>query len=98
MHKNNFYISFGVWLVVVTQFGVPGTWIKTLVFISGIFLILVSLGPAILRKLQVKTKPKKKQEKINLQNTPSQNNEQNEELRFSAPENDQVETKAEEEI
>jgi hypothetical protein len=62
MHKNNFYISFGVWLVILPFLGIPGTWRNTLVFLSGFFLILVSLGPAILKKLQTKSKPKKKSE------------------------------------
>jgi hypothetical protein len=56
--KNNFYISFGVWLVVVPFLGLPIVWRDTLVFLSGVFLILVSLGPTILKKLQ--TKPKQK--------------------------------------
>lgn len=58
MRKNNFYISFGVWLVIIPLLGVPIVWRDTLVFISGIFLILVSLGPTILRKLQTKSKRK----------------------------------------
>jgi hypothetical protein len=97
MHKNNFYLSFGIWLIIITQLGIPGAWIKILVFISGIFLVLVSLGPTILRKLQVKPKQKKKQNKIDIPDTHSQGSNQNEELRFSAPEGSQMntETKAE---
>lgn len=60
--KNNFYISFGVWLVIIPLLGVPIVWRDALVFLSGLFLILVSLGPTILKKLQTKPKPKKKQE------------------------------------
>lgn len=40
--------------------GIPGTWRNVLITLSGIFLILVSLGPTILKKLQAKPKPKKK--------------------------------------
>ena len=39
--------------------GIPGSWRNTLVFLSGIFLILVALGPVILKKLQPKQKRKK---------------------------------------
>jgi hypothetical protein len=91
MNKNNFYLSFGIWLIIVTQLGVPGTWMKILVFISGLFLILVSLGPTILRKLQVKPKQRKKQNKINFQGVSSQDIKQNEEPKFSAQENSQIE-------
>lgn len=72
--KNNFYISFGVWIAILPFLGVPGTWRNTLVFLSGLFLILVSFGPTILKKLQ--TKPKVKKEKA-----------LSKELKFSEPEN-----------
>lgn len=48
--------------MVVSLLGVPIAWRDALVFISGLFLVLVSLGPIILKRLQVKTKPKKIQE------------------------------------
>ena len=64
MHKNNFYISFGAWLVVLPFLGIPGTWKNTLVFLSGLFLVLVSLGPTIMKRLQIKPKTKKKANKI----------------------------------
>lgn len=66
MHKNNFYISFGVWLVIIPLLGVPIAWRDSLVFLSGAFLILVSIGPIILKKIQPKSirrlTEKKKQE------------------------------------
>ena len=62
MHKNNFYISFGVWLCILSLLGIPGVWRNNLVLVSGLFLILVSIGPAILKKLQPKQKIKKRQE------------------------------------
>ena len=62
MHKNNFYISFGIWIAILPFLGIPGTWKNILVTLSGIFLALVFSGPMILKKLQVKPKPKKKQE------------------------------------
>ncbi|MEK7116806.1 MAG: hypothetical protein AAB837_01405 [Patescibacteria group bacterium] len=61
MHKNSFYISFSIWLIIIPFLGVPIVWRDALVFISGLFLILVSLGPTILKKLQTKSKPKRKQ-------------------------------------
>ena len=54
--KNNFYISFGVWLVILPLLGVPIVWKNILVLLSGIFLILVSVGPIILKKLQSEEK------------------------------------------
>jgi hypothetical protein len=56
MHKSNFYISFGVWLSVLPFLGIPGSWKNILVSLSGIFLILVILGPVILKNLQIKSK------------------------------------------
>ncbi len=68
--KSNFYISFGVWLTIIPFFGIPGTWRNTLVFLSGIFFILVSVGPIILKKLQPdsKSKPENKLKFSNLEN------------------------------
>jgi len=74
MNKNNFYISFGVWLVIIPLLGVPIVWRDALVFLSGLFLLLVSFGPTILKKLQPKVKNKNKKELPN------------EELRFSEKE------------
>jgi len=91
MHKNSFYISFGVWLIIVTQLGIPGSWRDILIFVSGIFIILVSLGPSILNKLQSKPKLKRKQKRINSENMPSQNTD----LKFSASEYNQTETEKE---
>lgn len=82
--KNNFYISFGVWLVIIPLLGVPIVWRDLLVFLSGIFLMLVSVGPIILKKLQLKVKVKTKK------NNPSYSKEESsekidgrEELKFS---------------
>lgn len=66
--KNNFYISFGAWLIVISLLGVPIVWRDALTALSGIFLILVSLGPTILKKLQ--PKQKKKKEELKFSNTP----------------------------
>jgi hypothetical protein len=62
MHKNSFYISFGVWVAILPLLGIPGSWRNTLISLSGIFLIFVSIGPVILKKLQTKSKLKKKKE------------------------------------
>jgi len=56
--KNNFYISFGVWITIVPFLGIPGVWRNILVFISGIFLVLVSLGSILFKKLEIDTKLK----------------------------------------
>lgn len=88
----NFYISFAVWLVILPLLGVPIVWKNILVFLSGLFLLLVALGPLILKKLQVKPKTKKS----NLPNPPYikeeikekvEGEEKKEELRFSDNEN-----------
>ncbi len=62
--KDSFYISFGVWVAIVPFLGVPGAWRNTLVTLSGLFLVLVALGPILLKKLQTKpkAKPRKKVE------------------------------------
>lgn len=57
--KNNFYISFGIWLAIIPFLGIPNLWRSILIVASGIFLVIVFAGPIILKKLQAK-KPKKK--------------------------------------
>ena len=89
MNKNNFYISFGIWIAIIPLLGVPIVWRNALVTLSGLFLVLVFLGPTILKRLQSKPKSKKKQ---------SGSVETKDELKFSAPENAQAETEAEKEI
>jgi hypothetical protein len=98
MQKNNFYVSFAVWLIIIPLLGVPIIWRDTLVFLSGLFLLLVSLGSVILKKLQPKQKVKRKQGKTDFQNQPEGQSVQNNELRFSASENDKIETETEKEI
>lgn len=66
--KNNFYISFGLWIAILPFLGIPGNWRNTLVALSGLFLVLVALGPTILKKLHTKQKPKRKQDKFEFQN------------------------------
>ncbi|PIR40283.1 MAG: hypothetical protein COV33_00630 [Candidatus Zambryskibacteria bacterium CG10_big_fil_rev_8_21_14_0_10_34_34] len=75
--KNNFYISFGVWVTIIPFLGIPGTWRNILVFISGIFLVLVSLGSIIFKKLEIdtKSKPNKKSIKNNPPDMIVSNNE-----------------------
>ena len=63
--KNNFYISFGVWITIIPFLGIPGTWRNALVFISGIFLVLVSLGSIIFKKLEIDTKSKPNKKSVN---------------------------------
>jgi VIT1/CCC1 family predicted Fe2+/Mn2+ transporter len=58
MHKNSFYITLGIWITILPFFGIPGSWKNFLVSLTGIFFILVFLGPAILQKIQTKQQPK----------------------------------------
>lgn len=76
--KNNFYITFGVWLVVLPFLGIPGVWKSGLITASGLFLILVSIGPVILKKLQTESQSQPK---------PRLKKKQSNELRFSDNEN-----------
>jgi hypothetical protein len=77
--KESFYISFGVWLAIVPFLGIPGTWRNTLVTLSGVFLILVSLGPIILKRLQTKPKPRtRKKAELKFSDTVSTNISQSE--------------------
>jgi hypothetical protein len=83
--KSRFYVSFGVWIAILPFLGIPGAWKNALVTLSGLFLVLVSLGPTILKKLQSKPKQRRKKE-----SPPTQNPDINkEELKFSgnSPEN-----------
>jgi hypothetical protein len=66
--------------------GIPGSWKNILVSLSGIFLVCLFVGPAILNKLQIKPKPKNKQYQLD-----SQNNE----LKFSALADNQTEKEKE---
>lgn len=54
--------------MILPLLGIPWTWKSVLIFISGAFLVLVSYGPTILKKLQTKPRQKKKQNKTDLQN------------------------------
>ncbi len=97
MHKNNFYISFGVWLAILPFLGIPGTWKNTLVFLSGVFFIVTSLGPTIMKKLQIKPKAKKKS-KISENILPQNNELKFSETNIQTPPPTQIQTKKETEI
>ena len=64
--KNNFYISFGIWLFIIPFLGIPGSWKDMLFAVSGGFLVIVALGPIVLKKLQSRPKNKKKTVKVDL--------------------------------
>lgn len=60
--KNNFYISFAFWLMLLPFLGVPSLWRMWLTFFSGLFLVLVSLGSILLHKSQLKSRSKRRQQ------------------------------------
>jgi len=60
MQKNNFYISFGVWIFILPFLGIPTAWKNILIVLSGMFLIIVVAGPTVLKKLQTKPRIKRK--------------------------------------
>ena len=61
MGKNNFYIFLGAWIAILPFTGIPGVWRNGLVSTSGLILILVVIGPTILKKLnKQKTKRRSK--------------------------------------
>ena len=70
MHKNNFYVFFGVWVAILPFTGIPGVWKNGLIFASGIFIVLTVVGPAILRDL-TKTKPIRRKQKVSNENSDS---------------------------
>jgi len=59
MSKNNFYISFGIWVAIIPFLGIPRTGRDVFVVLSGLFLVSIFYGPTILKKLQTKSKSKK---------------------------------------
>ncbi len=58
--KANFYISFGIWLAIIPMLGIPGVWKNWMMGISGLFLVIISLGPILAKRLQTKGRPRKK--------------------------------------
>lgn len=66
--RENFYISFAVWLCLLPFFGIPSTWKTGLMFASGVLLLLVNVGPIIFKNIQPKPKLRKRQSKV--QNAP----------------------------
>lgn len=95
MHKNNFYISFGIWIAILPFLGIPGFWRNTLVTLSGIFLALVFAGPIILKKLQFEAKPKRKKG-TTISNNPDEVNRT--ELKFSDSEKTDLNNNIQQEI
>ncbi|NLE07304.1 MAG: hypothetical protein GX627_01690 [Parcubacteria group bacterium] len=94
MHKNNFLISFGIWITILPFLGVPGSWKNTLTFLSGIFLILVFSCPIVFQKLQIKPKIKRKK----IKNVLTDSQAEKEALKFSsAPDLATSQTKIKEE-
>jgi hypothetical protein len=66
MTKNNFYISLGVWLIVIPILGIPGVWRYRIIELTGLFLVIHSAWPAILKR--VSQKPRVKKAKIEKSN------------------------------
>ena len=79
MHKNNFLISFGIWITILPFLGIPGSWKNTLISLSGLFLIFIFSWPVISQKLQIKPKIKRKK----IKDVIADSQEEKEELKFS---------------
>lgn len=93
--KNSFYISFGIWIAIIPFFGIPGVWKNALMAVSGIFLIIISVGPILLKKIQsqVKGKPRKRAVKQEVKADELILSSKPDELRFSG--NKTIDTKVE---
>lgn len=74
-YRSNFFISLGIWIALIPFLGIPRGWRDGLVVATGLFLLVIFLGPIIIKKLQ--TKPKRVAPKT--KNTPDQGGE----LRFT---------------
>lgn len=59
MTKNSFYISLGVWLIIIPILGIPGVWRYRIIELTGLFLVIHSAWPAILKRVSQKPKVKK---------------------------------------
>jgi hypothetical protein len=59
MTKNSFYISLGVWLIIVPILGIPGVWRYRIIELTGLFLVIHSAWPAILKRVSQKPRIKK---------------------------------------
>ena len=66
--KSNFYISLGIWLVLIPLLGIPGVWRNNLITATGILLLLHVLWPVFLRKISEKSKFKKREKKDTTKN------------------------------
>ena len=71
--RENFYISFGIWIALLPFLGIPSIWKNGLFVASGILLIIISTGPILFKAVQpkskLKSKPKLKQSRVVLENT-----------------------------
>lgn len=61
MHqKSNFYIYFGIWVAVLPFIGAPGVWKTYLTLISGLILVFYAGAPILVKKLQAKSRTRKR--------------------------------------
>jgi hypothetical protein len=56
-YRSNFFISLGIWISLIPFLGIPRAWRDGLVVATGLFILVIFLGPIILKKLQ--TKPRR---------------------------------------
>jgi hypothetical protein len=59
MTKNNFYISLGVWLLLIPLLGIPNVWRGRLVMLTGVLLIVHAAWPVLVKKISQKPRIKK---------------------------------------
>lgn len=81
--RNTFNISFGFWILILPFLGLPIFWKTILISASGALLILVGIGPSLLKVLKEKPKTQKKKsttEQSNITSDSSVSNMENAEM------------------
>lgn len=56
----NFYITLGVWLLIIPALGISGVWKNRLVVATGVLVLAESIWPILIKKVSVKPRVKKK--------------------------------------
>jgi hypothetical protein len=68
--KNNFYISLGVWLMIIPLLGIPNVWRGRLVEVTGALVVGYAAWPFIFRKISQKPRVKKEKKEDKPSDTP----------------------------